>query len=368
MKFEYSEEQQMLAETTRALLERGREGRRLCPTSDPNIEWSREVWDWLAKAGILGLGFDPDMGGHAEIASVVTEFGRALAPEPIVHAASVPGILIAEAGRSSQRGILDEVEAGRKLLAFAHSEPGMRHPLSEIATQATKRGDSWFIDGRKSIVLGGDCADLLVVSAMLSAGEVGLFLVDSAQVARRSFRTFDGRTGAEIDFESIIAEPLGDIGDARDHVERAVIRHMSLLCAEAVGVMEEAVRLTCSYMATRKQFGVTLRTFQALTHRAADMYVSAELAKSMSLYASVAITEGRFDPVIAARAKLQTGRAAMHISQEAIQLHGGIGMTAEYSIGRYATRLCAIEQTFGSSSDHLNMLIEQIDRYATVTL
>jgi alkylation response protein AidB-like acyl-CoA dehydrogenase len=368
MNIEYSEEQQMLAETTRALLDRGRDSRRLSSVSDPALGWSREVWDWLAKAGILGLGFDSDIAGHGEIAAVGTEFGRALAPEPVVAAALIPGVLIAEAGRLSQRGILDDVEAGRTLLAFAHGEPGMRHPLSAIATQATKRGESWFVNGRKGIVLAGDCADLLVVSAMVPDGHVGLFLVDSTQVARRSFRTFDGRRGTEVDFESVIAEPLGEIGDAQPHIERTVIRHLSLLCAEAVGAMEEAVRLTSSYLATRKQFGVTLRTFQALTHRAADMYVSAELAKSMSLYASASIAEGTFDSVIAARAKLQIGRAATHIGQESIQLHGGIGMTAEYTIGRYAARLSAIEQTLGSSSDHLNVLVQQIERYDTVSL
>ena len=132
--------------------------------------------------------------------------------------------------------------------------------------------------------------------------------------------------------------------------------------------MEEALRLTTDYLKTRKQFGVTLNTFQTLTQRAADMYVSLELARSMNLYAALSIADGNLDPVVAARAKLQIGRSGRHISQEAIQLHGGIGMTAEYPVGHYAARLTAIEHTFGSSQDQLHVLIDQVGDYDVVTL
>src|SRR6202008_4092342 len=154
--------------------------------------------------------------------------------------------------------------------------------------------------------------------------------------------------------------PLGEPVDATREIARAVSRMQSALCAEAVGAMEEALRLTTDYLKTRKQFGVTLNTFQTLTQRAADMYVSLELARSMNLYAAMSIADGNLDPVIAARAKLQIGRSGRHIAQEAIQLHGGIGMTAEYPVGHYAARLTAIEHTLGSSQDHLQVLIDHI--------
>jgi alkylation response protein AidB-like acyl-CoA dehydrogenase len=147
-----------------------------------------------------------------------------------------------------------------------------------------------------------------------------------------------------------------------------VIRYQSALCAEAVGAMDEALKLTTEYLRARKQFGVPLKSFQALTQRAAEMYVSAELARSMNFYAAMSIAEGRFDPVVAARAKLQIGRSGNHIAQEAIQLHGGIGMTAEYPVGHYAARLTAIEQTFGSSDDQLRMLIGHIGSYGAVAM
>ena len=147
-----------------------------------------------------------------------------------------------------------------------------------------------------------------------------------------------------------------------------MIRMQSALCAEAVGAMAEALRLTTEYLKTRKQFGVTLNTFQTLTQRAADMYVSLEMARSMSHYAAISIADGAFDAIIASRAKLQIGRSGRHIGEEAIQLHGGIGMTAEYPVGHYTARLTAIEQTLGSSSDHLRVLMDGVGDYGIVTL
>src|SRR4029078_5814029 len=167
---------------------------------------------------------------------------------------------------------------------------------------------------------------------------------------------------------SVPAEPLGSGPDAREHIARTVIRYQAVLCAEAVGVMDEALRLTTAYLGERKQFGVSLKNFQTLTQRAADMYVSQELARSMNFYAAMSIADGRFDPVVAARAKLQIGRSGRHIAQEAIQLHGGIGMTAEYPVGHYAARLTAIDNTFGTTDDPLRVLARHMRSYGTVSL
>jgi alkylation response protein AidB-like acyl-CoA dehydrogenase len=244
----------------------------------------------------------------------------------------------------------------------------MRTGAANVATTAARQGDSWILSGRKNPVLAGDCADTLVVSAALPDGGTGLFLVDGDAVARRGYRTFDGQRGAQIDLDQTPGQPLGDAVDTSQAVRHAIIRIQSALCAEAVGVMEEALRLTTDYLKTRKQFGVTLNKFQTLTQRAADMYVSLEVARSMNLYAAMSIADGNLDPVIAARAKLQIDRSGRHIAQEAIQLHGGIGMTAEYPVGHYAARLTAIEHTFGSSYDQLQVLVGQIGDYDVVTL
>src|SRR5579875_1103757 len=363
MDFQLSDEQVLLRDTTRDLLARSYDPDSRLKVVDTELGWSREVWSQLADTGILSLGFDPAEAGQLEIMGVLTEIGRRLAPEPVVHAALGPGAIIAELGTEPQKQLLDEVAAGQRLLAFAHLEP-----RGADATTAVSHGDSWVLSGRKNPVLAGDCADLLVVSAALPDGGTGLFVVDAGAVARHPYPTFDGQRGAQIDLDQTPGEPLGEAGDASAAIRNAVIRIQSALCAEAVGAMEEALRLTTDYLKTRKQFGVTLNTFQTLTQRSADMYVSLELARSMNYYAAMSIADGNLDPVIAARAKLQIGRSGRHIGQEAIQLHGGIGMTAEYPVGHYAARLTAIEQTLGSPTDQLHVLVDRLGDYDLVKL
>jgi alkylation response protein AidB-like acyl-CoA dehydrogenase len=366
MDFKLTDEQVLLRDTTRDLLSRAYDPESRNKVIETDLGWSRDVWSRLADTGILSLGFEPDEAGQIEIMVVLNEIGKRLAPEPVVHAALVPGALIAESGSDAQRQLLDEVASGQRLLAFAHVETGHRKPTAAVATRAVRQGDSWTLSGTKNPVLAGDCADTLVVSAALPDGGTGLFLVEGDAVTRYPYPTFDGQRGAQIQLDSAPAEPLGDASDAHDAspvILGAIIRIQSALCAEAVGAMEEALRLTTDYLKTRKQFGVTLNKFQALTQRAADMYVSLELARSMSLYAAMSIADGNLDPVIASRAKLQIGRSGRHIAEESIQLHGGIGMTAEYPVGHYAARLTAIEQTLGSSQDHLQILIDHIAEY-----
>ena len=317
MNFDLTDEQQMLADTAREMFSRSYDTESRNKAVDSDLGWSREVWKQLAEIGILGLGFDPDEAGPIEVMAVMTEIGRRLAPEPVAAAALIPGAVIAAYGSDAQRALLDDVAAGDRLLAFAHTESGGRGS-PELATRATEQGGSWTLTGRKTPVLA--------------------------------------------------AQPLGAGGDATAHIEAAVIRFQSALCAEAVGAMDESLRLTTDYLKARKQFGVPLKTFQTLTQRASDMYVSLELARSMNFYAAMCVADGRFDPVAAARAKLQIGRSGRHIAQEAIQLHGGIGVTAEYPIAHYAARLTAIDQTFGSSTDQLRYLSGQVGNYGVAVL
>ncbi len=368
MDFQLSEEQTLLRDTTRDLLARSYDPESRNKVIDSDLGWSREVWGQLADTGILGLGFDPDEAGQTEIMVVMTEVGRRLAPEPVVHAALGPGALIAEFGSDEQKQLLDDVATGQHLLAFAHFEPAAGSAAGTIATKAQSRGDEWTLSGRKNPVLAGDSADTLVVSAALPDGGVGLFLVEAQAATRHPYRTFDGQRGAQIDFSDAPAQPLGSPADASSAVSGAIVRLQSALGAEAVGAMEEALRLTTDYLKSRKQFGVTLNKFQTLTQRAADMYVSLELARSMNYYAAISIADGNLDPVIAARAKLQISRSGRHIAQEAIQLHGGIGMTAEYPVGHYAARLTAFEHTLGSSREQLHFLVDQLGDYGVVSL
>jgi alkylation response protein AidB-like acyl-CoA dehydrogenase len=373
MDFELNEEQAMLRDTAHDVLTKFYDIEKLREVTATDLGWSRDVWKSLAEIGILGLPFSEEDGGMGagpeEVAAVLGEIGRSLAPEPVLDAVFVPGGLIAETGSAEQRAqYLPQLASGELLAAFAHTEPGDRWPNAAVGTTATASGDGYTITGRKNPVLHGDCADVLVVTARVD-GEVGLFLVDAQDngVTRTAFRTHDLRRGAQIEFQDASATRLAD-GDVAAALVRSEVVTQIALCAEAVGAMEESLRFTTEYLKQRKQFGVPLAKFQTLTQRAADMYVLLEQARSMSLYATVTLADGDVDPIVASRAKLQICRSARKIGQEAIQMHGGIGITAEYPVGHYVSRLLAIEHTLGGASEHLRTLSNQIADYDKILI
>ena len=366
MDFQLSDEQVLLRDTTRDLLSRTYDPESRHKVIDTDLGFSREVWSQLADTGILGLGFDPDEAGQIEIMVVLTEIGRRLAPEPVVHAALAPGALIAELGSEEQKQLLHDVAAGQRLLAFAHLEAGHRKPTADVSTRAEQQGDSWTLSGQKNPVLAGDSADTLVVSAALPGGGTGLFLVDGDTVHRHGYPTFDGQRGAQIDLDRTPAEPLGDAVDASRAIRDTIVRIQSALCCEAVGVMEEALRLTTDYLKTRKQFGVTIGSFQALQHRAADMTVALEQARSMMYLAAMMADEDN----AAERAKTmsavkaQIGRSAKFIGQQAVQMHGGIAMTYEYKAGHLFKRLTMIDTAYGDADVHVRRLADRTSLFA----
>lgn len=367
MDFELSDEQTMLRDTVREVLTRKYDVETLRKVTDTELGWDSGVWKSLAEIGILGLTFpeaDGGMGaGPVEFASVMTEIGRANAPEPYLDSVLIPGSLIQVTADDATRAeLLGGLAGGELLMAFAHLEPGDRWPGAKVATTAT--GDK--LNGTKTLVGHGDCAHKLVVSARTDDG-VGLFLIDAdgEGVTRTAYRTSDRRRGAEFVFTDAPAQRLGS-GDATSLIADAEVGVQTALCAEAVGAMERALDLTVEYLKTRKQFGVTLSTFQTLTQRAADLYVLLELARSMSLYATTALASGICDPAIASRAKLQISRSGRGIGQEAVQMHGGIGMTAEYPVGHYLSRLTAISHTLGGADDHLSTLARTVGDYDMV--
>jgi alkylation response protein AidB-like acyl-CoA dehydrogenase len=363
MDFELNEEQKLLRDTTREVLSRAydTEKRNKVVAEEPG--WSADVWKQLAEVGLLGLSFAEDDGGMdagpVEIMAVMTEVGRRLAPEPILDAVLVPGGLISDVGSVDQRRrVLPGVAEGSTLLAFAHNETGSRWPNVDVEVAATEDGGSWALNGVKNPVPHGGSADVLVVSAALPGGGIGLFLVDgdAEGLNRKSYQTHDGQRAAQITFGDVAAEPLGDGSDATAAIVASEVKAQAALCAEAVGAMEEALRLTTDYLKQRKQFGVPLAKFQALTFRAADMYVLLELARSMSLYATMNLADDIVEQKVASQAKLQISRSSRKLGQEAIQLHGGIGVTAEYPVGHYVSRLVAIEHTLGGVDEHLRVL------------
>src|SRR5687768_17040225 len=311
--------------------------------------------------------------GPVEVAIVAEEIGRVLAPEPFIETVVLAGGLVAAVGTAEQKGeILGGISEGTTLAVFAHAEPGTRWGATAEGVTATRSGDGWTLTGVKEPVPSGARADVLVVSAVVDGG-TGLFLVqgDATGLTRTGYRTHDGTRAANVRFDGTPAQQLGGNGspthpDRTAAIERALAEARIAYGHAAIGAMDTALRTTAEYLKTRKQFGVTLNKFQALTFRAADMYVSLELARSTALWASMVQEDGGDVVSAAERARLQVSRAGRHIGKEAIQLHGGIGVTAEYSVGHYTSRLTAIDHLLGDGDWALDRLAARVDTYPTV--
>jgi alkylation response protein AidB-like acyl-CoA dehydrogenase len=372
--FTFDSEQNDLREAVRGLLGRAyadSEQRRKVVANDPGFD--EKTWARLAEMGVLGLPFPEEDGGMGagpiEVAIVAEEVGRVLAPEPFVEAVVLAGGVVAAVGTAGQRAeVLTPLAEGSSVVAFAHAEPGTRWSPSASAVTATEDGGAWRLTGVKEPVPVGARADVLVVSAVVDGG-TALFLVQGGAegLTRTGYRSHDGTRAAHVRFDGTPAELLGEgTGDRTADVERALAVARVAYSHEAIGAMDTALRTTAEYLKTRKQFGVTLSKFQALTFRAADMYVSLELARSTALWASMVLDAGGDVVTAADRARLQTSRAGRHIGKEAIQLHGGIGVTAEYKIGHYTSRLTAIDHLLGDGDWALGRLASGVAGYETV--
>jgi pimeloyl-CoA dehydrogenase small subunit len=329
--------------------------------------WSREMWAQFAELGLLGLPFAEAHGGFGggpvETMLVMEAFGRGLVLEPFLPTVILGGGLIQAAGSAEQqKALLPQIAQGKKVYAFAQVERSSRYNLADVQTGAKKDGDGWVINGEKSVVIAGDSADTLIVTARTAGGRfdragIGLFLVDAkaAGVSIQGYPTQDGTHAAEIRFDNVrAAGVLGDPAGGLAAAEAVTDRAIAAVCAEAVGLMHEMHVTTVDYMKTRKQFGRAISEFQVLQHRSVDMFVSLEQARSMAMFATFAASDA--DAAVRSRsisaAKVQIGKSGKHVGQEAVQLHGGIAMTMEYKVGHYFKRMTILEQLFGDTDTH----------------
>jgi pimeloyl-CoA dehydrogenase small subunit len=377
MDFELSEEQRLLRDSVERLLaDHYTFDKRRAYLGEPD-GWSRALWAQYAELGLLGLPFAENYGGFGggpiEVMLVMEAVGRVLALEPYLATVVLGGAALRLAGNERQQSALSpRIAAGELLLAFAHSERQARYDLSDVLTTARRQDRGWVLDGAKSVVLHGDCAQLLVVSAR-SAGErddrdgITLFLVDAAAngIARRSYPMRDGMRAAEISLSGVELDDsavLGEIGGAYPVIERIVEAGIAATAAEAVGAMEAMQALTLEYLKTRQQFGRPIGQNQVLQHRATEMLMELERGRSMAMLAAMMVEE----PDAAERAhniaiaKVGVGQASKFVAQNAIQLHGGIGMTEEYAVGHYFRRCMVIEHSFGDTAHHLSRLADAV--------
>jgi len=373
MDFDLSEEQRMLQDSVRRLIaERYDFAQRKKYMKEPD-GFSRDLWHRYAEMGLLGLPFEERYGGAnggpIESMIVMEAFGRGLTLEPYLATVILSGGLIRLAGSEAQCAeLLPRIADGSLLAAWAHAEPQSRYDLCDVACTARRDADGWILDGTKSHVIHGDSAGKLIVSAR-TGGErrnrdgIALFLVDADApgVQRRGYPTQDGLRAAQIKLSDVRVasrDALGEPGKAAPVIERVADGALAALAAEAVGAMAAAHETTVEYLKTRKQFGVTIGSFQVLQHRAVDMLVELEQARSMALLAAMMADEPdateRRKAISAAT--VQVRNSGRSIGQQAVQLHGGIGMTLEYKIGHYFKRFTAMETLFGDTDHHLAAL------------
>ena len=364
MNFDYTEEQTALQDTLRRFFARdyGFEHRRAMSRSADGFD--RAAWATFAEFGILALPFPEDFGGldgsAVDSMLVMEMLGRGLALEPYLPSVVLCGGLIRDAGSAAQKeALLPAIAGGELMLAFAHFEARGRYALDHVATQATPAGGGWKLDGAKAVVLAAPSAHQFIVSAQDGTG-LSLFLVDAKApgLSLRSYPTQDGARAADVRLDAVQvgAEALiGPAGGALPLIERAVDYANAALCAEAVGIMAALNEVTLEYLKTRKQFGTPIGKFQALQHRMADMVIATEQARSMTTLAAVRADSddaGERSRCVAA-AKAYVLQSARLVGQQAVQLHGGMGVTDELNVGHYFKRLTMIGLTFGDVDYHL---------------
>lgn len=369
MDFDFTDEQRLLGESvTRFVADRyDFEARRHRIAAAPG--WSSEIWAEMAELGLMALPYAESDGGFGgggvETMVVMEALGRGLVVEPYLSSTLLAGSVLRHAGNAQQKADrIPKLTSGEQIMALAHNEADApRHALDAHHTHAARSNAGWLLDGAKIAVIAGDAAHELVVSARTPAG-TSLFFVDARSdgVVIQGQRGYDGvrvatvrLTGVSLPVESLI----GPDGGGADILSRAFDEATAALCAEAVGIMARVLEVTTDYLKTRQQFGVPIGSFQALQHRAVDMLIQLELARSMTTLAALSLSKAtaqRRRNIAAAKALI--GSAGRFIGQQAVQLHGAVGITAEYEIGHAFKRLTAIDALFGDADYHLDYLAE----------
>lgn len=371
MDFDLSEEQSMLKDALGRLLRDNYDFESRNKVLASAEGWDEKVWGQLAEMGLMALPFAEDDGGlgggPVDTMIVMEEFGRALSLEPFFGTVVLGGAALKLAGNAEQRAALvPKVADGSLKLAVAHIERHSRFDLNHVETTAAKDGDGYILSGAKSVVLDGDCADKIFVTAR-TAGDtrdrngIGLFLIDTNAegVTRQAYALQDGRRAAELTLDKVRAEDVyGDPEDALPTIEWVADQGIAALAAESIGIMSVMHEQTVEYLKVRKQFGVPLSVFQVLQHKAVDMFVALEQARSITMYATMMAdsddAEERSRAMSAA--KVEIGRGGRIAGENAIQLHGGVGMTMEYAIGHYFKRMTMIDKTLGDVDHHMERL------------
>jgi alkylation response protein AidB-like acyl-CoA dehydrogenase len=374
MDFRFTEEQQLLADTVRRFVREDYTFETRREILQSREGWSREVWKKLAELGLTALNVPETHGGlnagPVDTMLVMNALGEGLLLEPFLNSAVLTPALLARLGDERAAGELFEgLVSGERIRVLAHQEAPARGDVQYVSTRARRSADGYVLDGRKAVIAHGDAADELLVSARVTGATsdrsgVSVFRVDpkAPGVTVKGYATIDGQRAADIELKDVrlaTDRRIGAEGTAFAAIEAAHDIAMSALCAEAVGIMKAINAATLEYTKARKQFGMPIAKFQVLQHRMADMFLHSEQATSMSYLAAIKCVDA--DAAERRRAlsaaKVVIGQAGRFIGQQAIQLHGGMGMTDELMVSHHFKRLTAIDLTFGDTDSHLQKFI-----------
>ncbi|MDT8279503.1 MAG: acyl-CoA dehydrogenase family protein [Erythrobacter sp.] len=369
MDFNFTEEQEMVRDGLSRLVREQYDWETRRKAVASNDGWRPEIWAQLAELGILGMPFseaDGGFGGGAVDSMIITqEFGKGLVVEPFLPTVVCAGGFLKHAGTPAQKEEhIGGIVAGSRVFAFAYAEPRGRYDYADLETTAKKDGSGYVLNGHKAVVIGAPWASHLIVTARTSGERrdragVSVFVVDKSApgIVTRDYETFDGRRASEVYFEKVAIPAdalIGEEGAGLPLIELVTDEAIAALCAEACGAMKVAHAMTVEYSRQRKQFGVAIGSFQVLQHRMVDMYTAYEQSVSLTYLATL-----RLDAPDAERkravsaAKVGVGQAARLIGQDAVQIHGGNGVTDEYAIGHYFKRLTIFDSEFGNVDHHM---------------
>ena len=369
MNFDFSDDQEQLRDAVRKWVDKGYDFERRSQTVKAG-GFDRAAYNELAELGLAGLYIpeaDGGMGiGPVEGMVVMEELGRGIVLEPLTQTLMAGGVLSGYAGDDVKAEWLPKIASGEALVVLAYQERKARYKFDICEAKATRSSAGWSLSAVKNVVPAGDHADAFIVPATVD-GTIALFLVErgAAGVTTRGYGTQDGARAADLALANATASLITT--DGLVALEHAIDIGIAAACAEAVGVMDKTVAITAEYMNTRKQFGVAISSFQALRHRMADVKMQLELARSMSFYASLKLnapTDERRRAL--ARAKYQLGTSMRFVAQQAVQLHGGIGVTDEYIVSHYFRKLTQLEMTFGDTPHHLGEVSARMQETAGV--
>ncbi|MFT5033941.1 MAG: alkylation response protein AidB-like acyl-CoA dehydrogenase [Bermanella sp.] len=360
MQYQYSEEQTLLKGSLRKFVDDNYSYEARCRLVATQKGFSDEHWQQLAELGVLGLPFAEEFGGYegdlAFLAAVAQECGRGLVAEPFFSTVVLAGQLLAASdAREVKAELLPKVARGELKLALAWEERGSRGDPTRIETGVSIEGDKGLLSGEKRVVLGAQSADYLLVTALAPSDKLVLLLVDAKAdgLHMRGYTTVDGGRAANVNFSKVAATVLSV--DAKSSIQRALDRALIVLCAQALGAMDALMEATLEHCKTRKQFGMPIASFQVLQHRMADMHIASEKTRSL-LWAAIQADERGDCHHAASVLKAQVGEGGRYVGQQAVQLHGGIGMTDELSVGAYFKLLTQIDVLFGNRDFHLALL------------